>query len=121
MLPEGEEASQPKKYDQDKLRLDLIPVEALTGLGRRFTLGAKKYGDHNWEEGMEWHRMYGAAMRHLVAFWGGEEMDPEEPDHHHLEAALTEVAMLLAHVKRNIGTDNRSESVLEMGQMLQTE
>lgn len=95
------------KYDKNKARLDLIPKEALDALGSVLQYGANKYGDRNWEKGMEWHRVYGALQRHLWAFWSGEDTDPESglP---HLEHALANAAFLLTYYKRKIGTDDRS-------------
>jgi hypothetical protein len=42
-----------RKYDTNKLRMDLIPPEALTSLGRILTFGAVKYDSRNWEKGMD--------------------------------------------------------------------
>jgi len=75
------------KYDQDKIRTDLIPVECLMGLAKIYTMGAKKYTDDNWREGMAWHRVYGATLRHLFAFWYGEDKDEESGLSHLLHAA----------------------------------
>lgn len=66
------------KHDQDKLRLDLIPPEALESLGAVLTFGAKKYGDNNWQNGIRISRLIGAALRHW--FLGkciGEKYDKE--------------------------------------------
>src|SRR5690606_30022219 len=59
------------KYDQEKERLDLIPFEAIFALGKVLTYGAQKYTNRNWEKGMDWGRLFGAAMRHLWCWWGG--------------------------------------------------
>lgn len=65
------------KHDHTKLRFDLIPPEALMGIASVLTYGAAKYGSRNWEQGLEWGRVYGALQRHLNAYWAGEELDPE--------------------------------------------
>lgn len=76
--------------------MDLVDPYALGLLADVLTLGAAKYGDRNWEEGMAWGRVYAAALRHLNAFWAGEECDAEDglP---HLAHALTEVMFLLRY------------------------
>ncbi len=81
------------KHDSGKLRLDLIPTEAIRGLGEVFTFGAVKYGDRNWELGLDPDRVYAALERHLLAWREGEAIDPESglP---HLAHALTNAAML---------------------------
>lgn len=94
------------KYDGGKLRLDLVPVEAIEALGAVLTHGASKYGDRNWERGMAWSRPYAALLRHLLAWWRGEDIDPESglP---HLWHAATNAAFLVAYAGRGIGTDDR--------------
>ena len=66
-----------RKYDSDKLRLDLIPPEYSAVLGAIFTMGAHKYGDDNWKQGMMYSRLLGAANRHLLQRWLGERCDQE--------------------------------------------
>ena len=70
------------KYDSDKLRFDLIPVDALEEVAKVYTLGAKKYGDRNWEKGLSYSRMFGALLRHAYAWWKGEKNDKENKLHH---------------------------------------
>jgi hypothetical protein len=35
-----------------------------------------EYDDLNWRKGIQYSRLYAAAQRHLMAFWGGQEIDP---------------------------------------------
>jgi hypothetical protein len=95
------------KYDKDKPRLDLIPPELLLRMGEVLGHGASKYGERNWEAGMLWGRVYGATLRHLMAWASGEEKDPETglP---HLAHAATNIAFLLAYDERCLGTDDRA-------------
>lgn len=86
-----------KKHDQGKTRLDLIPVEALEALGKVLTMGAEKYGDHNWREGINYSRVYGAAQRHLQAFWGEDSDIDEESKLSHLSHAFCNLAFLLTY------------------------
>jgi hypothetical protein len=65
------------KADLGKNRLDLIPVEALQRVGEVYTYGSKKYADNNWRHGIAYSRLYGATLRHLFAFWCGEDNDKE--------------------------------------------
>lgn len=94
------------KFDQGKPRMDLIPPEALFGYAAVLTFGAEKYADRNWEKGMAWGRVFGAAMRHLWAWWRGEELD-EESGLPHLYHAFWCVGTLLAYRERKAGTDDR--------------
>jgi hypothetical protein len=100
------------KFDQDKPRMELISELATEGLAYVLTYGAKKYttkisgGEDNWRKGMEWRRLIGAALRHLMAFSRGEDIDPESlrPHIDHLACC---VMFLSEYQKTGIGTDNR--------------
>lgn len=81
----GWEATQ--KFDQDKVRMELLPVEALEGTARILTFGAKKYAPRGWEKGIAYSRVYGALLRHMTAWWKGENQDPETGESHLHHAA----------------------------------
>src|SRR5690242_5680247 len=66
----GEKGVKPERYD-------LIPKIATDLAARVYAFGAHKYADHNWRKGYEWSKSYAAAMRHLTAWWDGEDVDPE--------------------------------------------
>ena len=76
-----------QKFDQGKLRWDLVPIEALEKVVDVFTYGAKKYGDRNWEKGIELDRLYAAAMRHLAEAQKGVALDEESGKPHLAHAA----------------------------------
>ena len=65
------------KHDQDKPRMALIDPTAMTELAKVLTFGAQKYAAHNWRKGLHKSRLLGAALRHLFAYLGGEDKDPE--------------------------------------------
>lgn len=65
------------KHDQEKNRLDLLSPVWLNGVGQVLTYGAKKYAAHNWRKGIERSRLIGASLRHILAYLGGEDCDPE--------------------------------------------
>lgn len=95
-----------KKFDENKNRLELLPPELLEGVGRVLTFGAIKYEDRNWEHGMNWSRVFGALMRHMWAWWRGEDKDPET-GYSHLWHAGCCVAFLIAYEQRKVGKDDR--------------
>ena len=94
------------KYDAGKLRYDLMPHDALAEYVGVLTYGSAKYSARNWEAGMDWSRMYAAALRHLTSWWQGEDADPES-GHPHLAHALCCISFLLAYQLRKKGTDDR--------------
>lgn len=79
------------KFDGGKLRLDLVPVELLETLADIYTYGTIKYDDDNWRGGLKFSRIIGAILRHLFAWWHGEDLDPESKKLH------------LAHAFWNVG------------------
>lgn len=98
--------SEAMKYDAEKVRLDLLPVIPLIGVGRVLTYGARKYSARNWEKGLDWSRCYGAALRHLLAWWGGETSDPET-GYNHLDHALCELMFLREFAETHPELDDR--------------
>lgn len=58
-------------------RFDLIPVRPLIAVARLYGTGAQKYEPRNWEKGYEWSKSFGAMQRHAWAFWGGEDLIPQ--------------------------------------------
>jgi hypothetical protein len=70
-------ATEGRKDDSGKLRMDLISPDALKGLAEILTFGSNKYNDRNWEKGVSFGRLYGAALRHLISFWDGCDIDEE--------------------------------------------
>lgn len=84
------------KYDQGKLRHDLIPPEAEKALAEVLTFGAAKYEPDSWRDVKDGKRRYmAAALRHINAHRMGEELD-EESGLTHLSHALTNLAFLVA-------------------------
>lgn len=82
------------KNDAGKSQISLIPKEALWGMGDALGYGAKKYGRHNFRDGMAYSRLADAAMRHLTQFMDGENNDIESGNNH-LFHCLASVAMLV--------------------------
>lgn len=102
------------KHDAGKVRLDLLPPDALLEIGRVLSFGAVKYAPRNWEEGIDHGRLYAAALRHLLAWQQREDRDVETGLPHLAHAACC-VMMLLSSSLRGIGTDDRPDG-LKTGQ-----
>lgn len=96
-----------RKDDAGKARIDLIAPEFLFGTAAVLEFGAAKYAERNWEKGMSWGRCFGALMRHMWAWWGGEQKDAETGMSHLAHAACC-LMFLMAYENRKIGTDDRS-------------
>lgn len=100
-------ATEGLRFDQDKARYDLIPSEFMEALAVHYQRGAKKYGDRNWEKGMDWLRCFGSLMRHAWAWRMGRDIDPENNSHHMVAVAWNAIA-LYTYAQRKIGQDNRA-------------
>ena len=89
-----------EKFDDEKVRLDLLPPEALWGTAEVLTFGAQKYAAHNWRKGLDYSRVYGAMLRHITKWWEGEDLDPESGISH-LHHAGCCIAFLQTFVETN--------------------
>lgn len=69
------------KYDNGKLRYDLIPADSLEELAKVYTMGSKKYTDHNWRKGILYGRIFAALMRHAWSWFRGSDKDYESGLH----------------------------------------
>lgn len=87
-------------------RFDLIPHEALEALAEHFGRGAEKYADRNWERGYDWALTFAALNRHLWAWWGGEDVDPETGSNH-MTAVAWHAFVAFTFQERGLGTDSR--------------
>lgn len=99
-----------RKDDGEKVRLQLLPPDALEAISRVLMFGADKYGERNWERGMAWSRVFGACLRHLFAYWRGEERDAETGLSHLAHAGCC-ILFLLSYHLRGVGQDDRHKII----------
>lgn len=106
---EGIPESQGTKHDQDKLPLELLPIEPIEEIAEVLKFGAVKYEAWNWTKGFLWMRLYGATLRHLFAWARGEDNDPESGKSHLAHAGCM-LLFLLWHTRHRPDLDNRPSS-----------
>ncbi len=101
-------AVEPQKFDTAKVRVELLPTDALYEIGKVLTFGAQKYAAGNWAtgSGFAWSRLLGGLWRHTFAWARGEDNDPESGISHLAHAGCM-LLFLLSHVLRKKGTDDR--------------
>lgn len=87
------------KDNRGKPPIDLIPYEPLLGVAEVLAFGARKYKPHNWRLGLSWTQTWSSLQRHLWAWLGGEEEDPETglP---HIDHALCQLMFLSTYWHR---------------------
>lgn len=86
--------------------LELVHPDFVTAVARVAAYGAAKYGRWNWLRGKELSRDYGAALRHLMAWASGEDLDPESGLPHLAHAAAC-VMIVYVTQTRGLGRDDR--------------
>lgn len=70
------------RFNEGKLRWSLVHFKSLEPLVRVLEFGAKKYGDYNWQKGLDKTEILESAMRHLTDLMDGEVYDKESGLHH---------------------------------------
>ncbi len=65
------------RFNEGKLRYDLLHPVAEKGLVEVLTMGANKYAERNWELGMKWSKIISSLKRHIAKIEAGEDYDPE--------------------------------------------
>lgn len=94
------------KDDLGKPPIHLVPRSFIEGVALGFNYGTFKYEKWNWRKGLRWSRLGDAAMRHIIAFMDGEDID-EDSGLSHLDLAGCNIAMLKAHAVEKLGEDDR--------------
>lgn len=105
----GEKGVKPERYD-------LIPVEAMALVAQLYGKGAEKYEAHNWRRGYEWSKSYQALQRHVTAFWGGEDLDPEM-QLPHLASVIFHALTLMTFMEEQPQFDDRFIGPLTKSEM----
>ena len=89
-----------KKFDQNKLPLELIDWTHITEIAEILQLGKEKYGPNNWKQlANPEDRYFAAAMRHLILWRQGEMVDAESGKSHMAHAACN--LMFLSYFERD--------------------
>ena len=95
------------KADEGKIPLDLLAFDALEGTASVLQFGAKKYAPRNWEKGIAFSRVFAALLRHLFAWWRGEDTDPETGLSHLHHAACCVMFLQAYTIRKTPDTDDR--------------
>lgn len=106
LIKENVSSSVDTKFDQHKLRVDLFPFTTLLAISDILTHGAEKYGERNWEKGIEYSRILGALLRHLLRWFYRIEKDIDS-GRDHIHHAGCEMAFLQHFEMTGTGIDDR--------------
>lgn len=98
------------KDNRGKPAVDLMPMKPLLAVGRVLGFGARKYKPHNWRLGLSWSQTIGSALRHVMAFADGEDIDPESGECH-IDNAICQLLFLSEYYHTGTGQDDRWSSI----------
>ncbi len=82
-------------------RFDLVPPDVLIKIAEHYGIGAAKYGDRNWEGGFNYNLPYQSALRHIMLWWGGENVDVDTGSHHLVNAIWNLITLLHFELNRD--------------------
>jgi hypothetical protein len=95
-----------KRYNEGKRKWGLLSFKALAELVKVLEFGAKKYDSWNWSKGLSFTETFESMQRHLVAWYNGEDNDPETGLSHMAHVFCN--AMFLMHfIVTGTGKDDR--------------
>lgn len=88
-------------------RFDLVPPGPMFKVAEVYGIGARKYAERNWEKGYDWSLSYASMLRHALQFWGGEDIDPQDGQHH-LASVVFHALALMQFAETHPELDDRS-------------
>lgn len=96
-----------------KVPFSTLPTVPLAEVGLAMLEGALKYGRHNYRAiGVRTSVYYDACLRHLTAFWEGQDTDPDSGLPHIVKAIACLVVLRDSQVIGNV-VDDRPPSLSE--------
>jgi hypothetical protein len=104
--------TQADRHNTGKIPLHLVPPDAINAIAKVLDFGSKKYALRNWEKGANYSVPYASLMRHLLAFWEGEDNDPES-NLPHLYHVLMNAAMLVRYFEQHKDLDDRPKKEVD--------
>ena len=90
------------KYDGNKVRMELLPLDALYEVAKVLTYGAKKYAPNSWQNLDQAKERYtGALLRHLTQAQKGEKLDSESGLSHVTHMTTNAIFLLWHEINKN--------------------
>lgn len=82
------------RFNNDKIRYDLLEPHAIEELVKIFTFGSRKYAPNNWLKGLSWTQVNASLKRHLAQWEKGEDRDQETQLLHMAHVAWNALAIV---------------------------
>tara|TARA_R110002020_G_scaffold160107_1_gene344429 strand:- start:312 stop:854 length:543 start_codon:yes stop_codon:yes gene_type:complete len=93
------------RFNRFKPKLSLIPSISRTLEAIGWMVGAAKYGEHNWEKGMDWSIPLNCMARHWEALNDGKWVD-KETGVPHIALIMCNATMLAYYYYHNVGKND---------------
>jgi hypothetical protein len=91
-----------------KAPLSVVPIRVIVELGLAMLEGAVKYGRHNYRvAGVRASVYFDATMRHMFAWWEGEDLDPDTKLSH-ITKAIASLTVLRDSMMQGNWVDDRA-------------
>lgn len=112
LRPGGTKPTNPKdSIGVRKAPLSCVPMNVIAEMGIGMLEGAAKYGRHNYRGvGVRTSVYFDAAMRHLIAFWEGEDIDADSGLSHVAKAMVTLAVLRDSQMRGNCVDDRPPRS-----------
>jgi len=95
-----------------KAPMSTVSAAVLAEVGVAMLEGSAKYGRHNYRAvGVQSSVYYDATMRHLLAWWEGQDTDPDSGMHHITKAITSLVVLRDAMIQGMVNDDRPPRSV----------
>lgn len=100
------------KYDQEKADWSMMPWDSVEEILKVLEFGKRKYSAWNWAQGdgFKYSRIFNSLMRHMFAWFRGEDNDPES-GLSHLAHAGCNILFLIYFVKHKNKYKNNDDRV----------
>ena len=96
-----------------KAPMSTVPANVLAEIGVAMLEGSMKYGRHNYRAaGVRGSVYYDGVMRHLMAWWEGEDIDPDS-GMNHIVKAMTSLVVLRDAMHNDKWSDDRPPKTKE--------
>lgn len=93
-------------FGDAKEDLTMIDPQFLREVSKVLAMGAEKYERDNWRKGTKYQRRMASALRHIMTWIDGEDLD-DESGLPHLAHAVTNLMFVMNWQRRGVGTDDR--------------
>lgn len=111
-MTEEKENSRGLRFNEGKLRVDLVPTSAIIGIANGLTIGLTKYPERNWEHGMKWTTVTASLERHFLDFKSGMDYDPDDGVLL-IDKVLTNAAFIKEYYSTYLQGDDRPHKYLQ--------